>query len=365
MPQHVLLARAVALALATPAAPAAPAATPTSGGGGSSAPGTLLWVAIAGLASSLIAGGLVAWSVKQLITPSLNRAGASIADLLLDYLAVLHSRSLRRIRRYQRSVGDYARRHTLGFGAEPISVRDVYVPLARETAGRREDLYEAVREERRSVVTGEAGAGKSMLLKHLDAACRRMLLSLPWHDQLRILRLLPSAHSRSDWQSMPTTKQKRARTWPYIIALGVSVVAYSLCLAFWQEGSIVLGHWTWGARWLAVPAWITLIGGFGPFLVASLMGSGDSDPPGILILGFLLALLFVPYHLLVVLAGTAHWLGWHTTWIAFAVLSVLAGPVIVHAMLRDRRVRNPLRQAIEAAGATSSSTSIITGTVQP
>ncbi|NUR31377.1 MAG: NACHT domain-containing protein, partial [Catenulispora sp.] len=193
MPYHVLLARAVAPA---PAALAALADAPASGGGGSSAPGTLLWVAIAGLASSLIAGGLVAWSVKQLITPSLNRAGASVADLLADYLAVLRSRSLRRIRRYQRSVGDYARRHTLGFGSEPISVRDVYVPLARETAGRREDLYEAVREEPRSVVTGEAGAGKSMLLKHslLEWSERRTdrRSEIPVLVELRRLNAVPA-----------------------------------------------------------------------------------------------------------------------------------------------------------------------------
>ncbi|WP_370347731.1 NACHT domain-containing NTPase [Catenulispora sp. MAP5-51] len=120
----------------------------------------------AAVAGALGLGGVAALSVKQLITPSLNRAGASFAEVLTDYLAVLRSRSLRRIRRYQRSVAEYAREHTLGFGTEPISVRDVYVPLAAVATGERRDLYEAIRGERRSVVIGEAGAGKSMLLKH-------------------------------------------------------------------------------------------------------------------------------------------------------------------------------------------------------
>ncbi|NUP48953.1 MAG: NACHT domain-containing protein [Catenulispora sp.] len=137
-----------------------------AGGGGSGHLDATFWTAVAALAGALGLGGLAALSVKQLITPSLNRAGASFADVLTDYLAVLRSRSLRRIRRYQRSVGEYAGEHTLGFGTEPISVRDVYVPLAAEGTDERRDLYETIRRERRSVVIGEAGAGKSMLLKH-------------------------------------------------------------------------------------------------------------------------------------------------------------------------------------------------------
>lgn len=136
------------------------------GGGGSGHLDATFWTAFAAVAGALGLGGIAALSVKQLITPSLNRAGASFADVLADYLAVLRSRSLRRVRRYQRSVREYAREHTLGFGTEPISVRDVYVPLAAEGTGERRDLYETIRKERRSVVIGEAGAGKSMLLKH-------------------------------------------------------------------------------------------------------------------------------------------------------------------------------------------------------
>lgn len=127
----------------------------------------LVVTTLAAIAAAL-AAGLFAWAVKQLVAPSLTRAGTGLAAWLADYAAVLRSSGLRRIRRYQRSVAGYAAEHTLGFGTEPISVRDVYVPLHREAAAGtgREDLYELIRRTGSTVVTGEAGAGKSMLLKH-------------------------------------------------------------------------------------------------------------------------------------------------------------------------------------------------------
>ncbi|WP_344663633.1 NACHT domain-containing protein [Catenulispora yoronensis] len=125
-----------------------------------------LFVGIAtGVLLVLVVSSLIIRWASPLIASSLLLRG-SLMELAADLLALARSRTLRRIRRYQRSVREYAREHALGFGTEPINVQDVYVPLARQVADKREDLYEAVREERRSVVTGEAGAGKSMLLKH-------------------------------------------------------------------------------------------------------------------------------------------------------------------------------------------------------
>ncbi|MBS2535441.1 NACHT domain-containing protein [Catenulispora sp. NF23] len=153
---------AAGVAAGTEAASATAAATASTHQSG------LLTGVVLAAVSALAVAGLFAWAVKQLLAPSLTRAGTGLAAWLADHLAVLRSSSLRRIRRYQRSAAGYAREHTLGFGTEPVNVRDVYVPLHREAAegGDREDLYELIRGSRRTVVTGEAGAGKSMLLKH-------------------------------------------------------------------------------------------------------------------------------------------------------------------------------------------------------
>jgi len=71
------------------------------------------------------------------------------------------------LRGYRKSVETDYRRHALGFfRTEPIDIRTVYVPLQYERGERREDVYERVRVEPRSVVVGSAGAGKSLLLKN-------------------------------------------------------------------------------------------------------------------------------------------------------------------------------------------------------
>lgn len=73
----------------------------------------------------------------------------------------------RRLQEYRKAVEvDYGR-HALGFfRTEPIDIRTVYVPLQYEGGERREDVYERIRVEPRSVVVGPAGAGKSLLLKN-------------------------------------------------------------------------------------------------------------------------------------------------------------------------------------------------------
>jgi hypothetical protein len=73
----------------------------------------------------------------------------------------------RRLLGYRKAVEiDYGK-HALGFfRTEPIDIRTVYVPLQYESGERREDVYERIRAEPRSVVVGPAGAGKSLLLKN-------------------------------------------------------------------------------------------------------------------------------------------------------------------------------------------------------
>ncbi|MWK40469.1 NACHT domain-containing protein [Actinomadura sp. J1-007] len=73
----------------------------------------------------------------------------------------------RRYKRYRRAVQARYATHSIGFGESgTIDIREVYVPLQYDHAGRREDIYERIRGETRTVVLGPAGAGKSLLLKN-------------------------------------------------------------------------------------------------------------------------------------------------------------------------------------------------------
>jgi hypothetical protein len=127
----------------------------------------LVLTTLAAAAVALATAGLFAWAVKQLLASSLTRAGTGFAAWLADKAAVLRSSGLRRIRRYQRSVAGYAAEHTLGFRTEPISVRDVYVPLHREPISVR-DVYVPLRRE------SAAGAGREDLYELIRRADRAL-----------------------------------------------------------------------------------------------------------------------------------------------------------------------------------------------
>ena len=73
----------------------------------------------------------------------------------------------RDLKRYRNAVSANYDRHALGFLQDAqIKISDVYVPLQYQSDGRREDIYEAIRTNLRTVVLGAAGAGKSVLLKN-------------------------------------------------------------------------------------------------------------------------------------------------------------------------------------------------------
>ncbi|MCZ7420686.1 NACHT domain-containing protein [Verrucosispora sp. WMMA2121] len=70
-------------------------------------------------------------------------------------------------RRYRAWVARTYNRMELGFVRDvSVTLDEVYVPLEYEQDGRRVDVYRDVRDRRRTVILGAAGAGKSMLLRH-------------------------------------------------------------------------------------------------------------------------------------------------------------------------------------------------------
>lgn len=71
----------------------------------------------------------------------------------------------RRLRPYRRKVEEWYDKHPLGFDIGTVDIRQVYVPLQYENGTRRNDMYQRVNEEPRTVVLGAPGAGKSLLLK--------------------------------------------------------------------------------------------------------------------------------------------------------------------------------------------------------
>ncbi len=106
------------------------------------------------------------WIVQRFFGALLDRLGSDSAPILVKGFKKGRLGGTR-LGKYQRAVQDNFAGHALGFGgAAPIDIRQVYVPLSYERAGRREDVYARVRAERRSVVIGPAGAGKSLLLKN-------------------------------------------------------------------------------------------------------------------------------------------------------------------------------------------------------
>lgn len=115
----------------------------------------------------VIAGGVLLWAIKQFFGGLIAKLGGKSADSLSTNFFHRGRIAGGRLRKYQRAVQRNYMGHALGFGnTEIIDIRAVYVPLRYEEAGRREDLYAKIRDERRSVIVGPAGAGKSLLLKN-------------------------------------------------------------------------------------------------------------------------------------------------------------------------------------------------------
>jgi hypothetical protein len=113
-----------------------------------------------------VAMALVAlWAAKQFFGEFFKQLGTRASDRALFSRGRGFTR--RRLRRYRQSIEDDFKAHRPGFtGDTVIDINQVYVPLQSEQDGARQDIYEDIREQRRSVVIGAAGAGKSLLLKN-------------------------------------------------------------------------------------------------------------------------------------------------------------------------------------------------------
>ncbi|MEV4055769.1 NACHT domain-containing protein [Amycolatopsis sp. NPDC049688] len=115
----------------------------------------------------LVVAVVVVWASKQFFGEYFKKSGAKA----FDWSAAAFSRKTklrkRLIRRYAEVVSRDYSRHALGFVTDRvIDIDSVYVPLQYEREGCREDIYEKIREQPRSVIIGPAGAGKSLLLKN-------------------------------------------------------------------------------------------------------------------------------------------------------------------------------------------------------
>ncbi|WP_410607690.1 NACHT domain-containing protein [Amycolatopsis sp. lyj-109] len=115
----------------------------------------------------LVAAVVVVWVSKQFFGEYFKKSGAKA----FDRSAALFSRKTklrkRLIRRYAEVVSRDYSQHAVGFVTDRvIDIDRVYVPLQYERDGCREDIYEKLREQPRSVIIGPAGAGKSLLLKN-------------------------------------------------------------------------------------------------------------------------------------------------------------------------------------------------------
>ncbi|MFI6484702.1 NACHT domain-containing protein [Nonomuraea sp. NPDC050663] len=75
----------------------------------------------------------------------------------------------RALRSYAAAVRHAFGTHTMGFRKDdaPVTVEEVYVPVRYESEGRGAELEQLLATRTRTIVVGEPGAGKSMLLKHL------------------------------------------------------------------------------------------------------------------------------------------------------------------------------------------------------
>lgn len=109
---------------------------------------------------------IVLWATKKFIAEGIKHAGQRFWPVLVQP----HRSNLRRreLSWYRQQVAKGYNMHALGFlRNSPVRVSDVYVPLQHEEeSGSRADIYENIRSNRRTVILGAAGAGKSMLLKN-------------------------------------------------------------------------------------------------------------------------------------------------------------------------------------------------------
>ncbi|MFG3055187.1 NACHT domain-containing protein [Kitasatospora sp. NPDC048239] len=121
-----------------------------------------LWVSLAAIGLGIF--------LKAALTEFGKTVGAKIPAASARMVSRVRPMGGRKLRRYRRLVLDKYSKHRLGFSegseGQPINIREVYVPLRGSSAGRQGDAYELISLQRRSVLLGEPGAGKSLLLKN-------------------------------------------------------------------------------------------------------------------------------------------------------------------------------------------------------
>ncbi|MFF5297483.1 NACHT domain-containing protein [Paractinoplanes globisporus] len=115
---------------------------------------------------------IVLWALKQFLGRVLQEMGTRFSGLFVRQISASRILNARALRAYRLAVRANFARHRLGFVNEQVDdgsnvdILKVYVPLQYETSGERRDVYDWLRRQRRVIVLGPPGAGKSMLLKH-------------------------------------------------------------------------------------------------------------------------------------------------------------------------------------------------------
>ena len=147
----------------------------------------------------VVVGGVLLWAAQQFFGGMLTGLGSKSADSVAAGFARRGRIAGGRLRKYRRAIQRNYAGHALGFGGtEVIDIRAVYVPLRYEEAGRREDIYARIRGERRSVVVGPPGAGKSLLLKNSMLIWADDSHLRPWHRGDRRVPVLVELHRCND-----------------------------------------------------------------------------------------------------------------------------------------------------------------------
>ena len=106
------------------------------------------------------------WAAQQFFGEMLKTAGGRAPDALARRMSSGRKLRGRRLRRYRKAVQHTYATHPLGFERGTVDIRKVYVPLQYEDGERREDIYSQVQSRPRTVIVGDPGAGKSLLLKN-------------------------------------------------------------------------------------------------------------------------------------------------------------------------------------------------------
>jgi NACHT domain len=150
-------------------------------------------------ALAVIVGCVLVWIAQQFFGGMITGLGSKSADSVVAGFARRGRLARGRLRKYRRAIQRNYGGHALGFGGtEIIDIRTVYVPLRYEEAGRREDIYARIRDERRSIVLGPAGAGKSLLLKNSMLIWAEDSQLRPWHHGDRRVPVLVELHRCND-----------------------------------------------------------------------------------------------------------------------------------------------------------------------